>query len=118
MSGGLVPIPVMIMAHYRRVVLCVDAMKINKMPFLVTISRAIKFGTEAWLKNAKAATILENLTIVRNTYVKRGFLLEIVEADGQLEPIRGALEELGIKLNCTMRLLTNSWCFEIVVSLV
>jgi hypothetical protein len=57
MSGGLVPIPATIMAHYRRVLLCVDVMKVNKMPFLVTISRAIKFGTVAWLKNAKAATI-------------------------------------------------------------
>jgi hypothetical protein len=99
MPGGLVPIPATIMAHYRRVVLCVDVMKVNKMPFLVTISRVIKFGRVAWLKNAKAATILENITIVRMTYVKRGFLLEIVEADGQFEPIRGALAALGITLN-------------------
>jgi hypothetical protein len=46
-AGGLVPIPATIMAHYRTVVLSVDVMKINKMPFLVTISRAIKFGTVA-----------------------------------------------------------------------
>jgi hypothetical protein len=98
-SGNLVPIPATILSHYRRVVLCVDVMKVNKMPFLVTISRAIKFGTVAWLKNAKAATILENIKIVRNTYVKRGFLLEIVEADGQFEPIQGELAALGITLN-------------------
>jgi hypothetical protein len=52
-SGNLVPIPATIMAHYRKVVLCVYVMKVNKMPFLVTISRAIKFGTVVWLKNAK-----------------------------------------------------------------
>ncbi len=57
-SGGLVPIPATIMNHYRKVVLHVDVMKVNKMPFLVTISRALKFGTVAFLKNAKAPTLL------------------------------------------------------------
>jgi hypothetical protein len=53
------------------------------MPFIVTISQAIKFGTLEWLKNAKAETILKQITDVRNIYIKRGFLLEIVEVDGQ-----------------------------------
>jgi hypothetical protein len=98
-AGGLVPIPATIMAHYWKVLLCVDVMKVKKMPFLVTISRGIKFGTVAWLKDTKAETILENITEVRNVCVKRGFLLEIVEVDGQFEPIYGALTELGITLN-------------------
>jgi hypothetical protein len=98
-AGGLVPLPAAIMKHYRRVVLCVDVMKVNKMPFLVTMRRAIKFGTAAWLKNAKSDTILANITDVRNVYIKRGFLLEIMEADGQFEPLHGALEALGVTLN-------------------
>jgi hypothetical protein len=98
-ASGLVPIPATIMAHYRTVVLSVDIMKINKMPFFVTISRAIKFGTVTWLKNAKADTILANLTEVHNVYVKHGFLMEIVEVNGQFEPIRGELAELGITLD-------------------
>jgi hypothetical protein len=98
-AGGLVPIPAAIMAHYRRVALCIDVMKVNKMPFLVTMSRAIKFGTVAWLKNAKTDTILASITEVRNVYIKRGFLLEVIEADGQFEPLRGELSELGITLN-------------------
>jgi hypothetical protein len=97
--GNLVPIPATIMAQYRKVVLCVDIMKVNKMPFPVTISRAIKFGTVAWLKNAKTDTILKEITDVRNIYIKRGFLLEIVEVDGQFEPLHGALSELGVTLN-------------------
>jgi hypothetical protein len=90
-SGGLVPIPATIMDHYRKVVLCVDVMKVNKMPFLVTISRAIKFGTVAWLKNAKITTILSAIKDVRDIYMKRGFSLEIVEVDGQFEPLRDEL---------------------------
>jgi hypothetical protein len=98
-SGDLVPIPATIMAHYRNVVLCVDVVKVNKMPFLVTISRAIKFGTVVWLKNAKADTILKQITDVHNIYIKRGFLLEIFEVDGQFEPLHGALSEMGVTLN-------------------
>jgi hypothetical protein len=58
-------------------------MKVNKMPFLVTISRAIKFVMVAWLKNAKADAILQQIKTVHITYIKRGFLMEIVEMDGQ-----------------------------------
>jgi hypothetical protein len=65
-AGGLVPIPAMIMAGYQSVVCYVST-------FLVTIS-------VTWLKNAKADTILADLTEVRNVYVKRGFLLEIIDA--------------------------------------
>jgi hypothetical protein len=46
-AGGLIPIPITIMAQYQRVVLCIDVMKVNKMPFFVTMSQAIKFGTVA-----------------------------------------------------------------------
>ena len=60
-SGGMVPIPATIMDHYRKVVLHVDVMKVNKIPFLVTISRAIKFGTVEFLKNAKIETIMDNI---------------------------------------------------------
>jgi hypothetical protein len=86
-----VPIPATIMAQYRKIILYVDVMKINKMPFLVTISRSSKFGTVGWLEKLKSETMLKNITVVRNIYIKRGFLLEIVEVDGQFEPLRGAL---------------------------
>ena len=96
---GLVPVPVSIMAHCRKITLCVDVMKVSKMPFLISISRAIKFGTVAWLKNAKADAILKHIKDAHKIHVKRGFILEIVEADGQFEPLRGDLAEIGITLN-------------------
>jgi hypothetical protein len=69
------------------------------MPFLVSISRAIKYGTVAWLKNAKADAILSHIKDVRNICVKRGFLLKIAEVDGQFEPLRGELAAMGVTLN-------------------
>jgi hypothetical protein len=97
--GGIVPIPATIMDQYRKITLCVDVMKVNGMPFLVSITRAIKFGTVAWLKNAKADTILSHIRDIRDVYVKRGFSLQIVEVDGQFEPLRGELAAMGVTLN-------------------
>ena len=65
----------------------VDVMKVNKMPFLVTISYSIKFRTVAFLKNAKIATILLAIKDVRNIYMKLGFTLEFIEVEGQFEPL-------------------------------
>ena len=42
---------------------------------------------------------MQNITAVRNIYITCGFLLEIVEADGQFEPLHGELSALGITLN-------------------
>jgi hypothetical protein len=44
-------IPMTIMEKYRELTLCVDVMFVNKLPFLVTISRGIKFGTVEFIKS-------------------------------------------------------------------
>ena len=88
----MVPTPATIMDHYYwKVVLHVNVMKVNKMPFLVTTSDAIKFGTVTFLKNAKITTIMSAIKDVRNIYMKRGFTLEFIEINGQSEPLRGEL---------------------------
>ena len=109
------------MDHYRKVVLCVDVMKVNKRPSLVTINRTIKFGAVAWLKSTKIMTILSAIKDVRNIYMKCGFSLEIVEVDGQFEPLQGELVPIGIALNkcsceehipvaeCHIRTLKEGW---------
>lgn len=49
-TGVHIPIPPHIMSKYRDVTLAGDTMFINKMPFLVTLSRHIRFGTAELLK--------------------------------------------------------------------
>jgi hypothetical protein len=98
-SGNLVPIPALIMKKYQKIILCIDVMKVNKMPFLVTIVRAVDFGTVAWLKNAEAGTLMKHVNDVNNIYMKRGFSLEIAEVDGQFEPLRGQMAAIGVTLN-------------------
>jgi hypothetical protein len=88
-----------IMVQFQKVTLCIDVMKVNKMPFLVTISRAILFGTVVWLKNAKADNTMKHMQDVSKIYNKRGYTLGIVEADNQFESLQGQLATIGITIN-------------------
>jgi hypothetical protein len=42
---------------------------------------------------------MKHIKDIHKIYVKRGFILEFVKADGQFEPLRSDLAELGITLN-------------------
>jgi hypothetical protein len=54
---GVIDIPAEIISHYRDVVICADVMFVNKIPFLVTISRSIKFGTAEMLPDRQAKSL-------------------------------------------------------------
>jgi hypothetical protein len=47
-----------IMDRYCHVTLARDIMFVNKMPFFMTVSRAIKFGTSEMISNRRNPTIL------------------------------------------------------------
>ena len=44
-ASHTVPIPPDVMARYEQVVLCIDIMTVNKIPFLTTVSHDINFRT-------------------------------------------------------------------------
>jgi hypothetical protein len=76
----------------------------NGIPFLVSISRHIKFGTAEMLKFESAAQLLASIKLVTQTYATRGFLVTTrMMVDGQFEPLRGELAGLGIAVNCISR---------------
>jgi len=59
------PVPRDILEKYRDVTLCVDIMFVNKIPFIITISRYIKFITIEVLSNRQVkalSKILKNVT--------------------------------------------------------
>lgn len=103
MRVNILPIPVVIVERYRYVTLGVDITKINKIPFLVTISRAIKFGTVELLANQKMVTVLKALLNVCRLYQGRGFRVTVVLMDGEFESLRGDLAAKGINMNMTSR---------------
>jgi hypothetical protein len=62
-------VPSPLMEKYHQVTLCIDIMFVNKLPFLVTISRDIKFGTVKAIKSRKHKVLLAAIKSVRQIYV-------------------------------------------------
>jgi hypothetical protein len=92
-------IPKQILSRYREVTLACDVMYANGIPFLVSISRHIKFGTAEMLKSESGAQLLASIKLVTQTYTTRGFLVTRMMVDGQFEPLCGELADLGIAVN-------------------
>jgi hypothetical protein len=78
-------------------------MYVNKIPFFVSISRHIKFGTAEMLKSESAAQLMASFKLVTQTYVTRGFRVTSMMVDGKFEPLQGELAGLGIDVNCVSR---------------
>jgi hypothetical protein len=96
---SLTDIPTTIMSHYRELVLGRDIMFVNKIPFFMTISRHVKFGTDEMQKNQQNKTILAAIKQVKIIYLKRGFQVTHMLMDGQFESLRANLANLQINLN-------------------
>ena len=74
-------------------------MFVNKIPFLMSISRHLRFGTAQHIKNQQGATIFNGIRAIHQIYLQRGLQIRNAFMDGQFEPLRGNLAELGIILN-------------------
>jgi hypothetical protein len=96
-------IPIQVMSRYREVTLACDIMYVNKIPFFVSISRHIKFGTAEMLKSESAVQLMASIKLVTQTHVTRGFRITNMMVDGQFELLRGELAGLGIAVNCVSR---------------
>jgi hypothetical protein len=98
-KSDISPIPRDILSLYREVTLCVDIMHMNRIPFLITISRNIKFATIELLANRQEDTIAKCITNIMRLYGSRGFLVNMTHADGEFEVLRGGLSDAGSSLN-------------------
>ena len=96
-----VSLPATIHEHYQEVTLACDIMYVNKIPFLMSISRHIRFGTAQHIKNQQGTTIFNGIQAIHQVYLQCGFRIRNAFMDGQFEPLRGNLAELGILLNTT-----------------
>ena len=98
-SSLIIPVPSDILSLYHSVTLCVDIMFVNKMPFFVTISWNLKFGTAELLLNHQEDTVAKPLTAVMCLYGSRGFLVQMVHADNEFEALHGPLAIASSGLN-------------------
>ena len=64
-----------------------DVVKVNGIPFLVTISRVVKLGLAAELINTKMLTIVSALLIIMGQYKAREFNTSEIAADYAYKPM-------------------------------
>lgn len=102
-SARITEVPQSIYEKFQDVTVCADVMFINGIPFLVTISRDIKFGTVEKIERPSSKCIVEAVEQVRRIYAKRNFRVQTLLVDGQFESIRAKLAALSINLNVTSR---------------
>ena len=97
------PVPQDILQRYKCVTLGMDVMRVNGLPFLVTISEHIKFGTAEFLADQSKVTLVTALQHVITVYSARGFRPMIVLADGQFAPLEHDVRLLKLTPNFTSR---------------
>jgi Reverse transcriptase (RNA-dependent DNA polymerase) len=87
-TGHIVPVPPAILAAHRNVTVSVDIMYINKVTFLLTYSRSIRFGTVEMLPDRQLPTIRAKIQSVFRLYRHRGFHITTLFGDPEFEPLR------------------------------
>ena len=71
----------------------------NRIPFLTSISRHLKFTTAETLHNRTTRQLVQCVTNVKALYTKRGFNVTTALMDGEFFPMRTALLNMGVSLN-------------------
>ena len=94
-----VAVPHAIFEGNRNVTLSVDVMFVNRIPFLTSISRHLKFKTSETLNNLTTNQLVQCVTNVKALYTKRGFNVTTALMDGEFFPMRTALLNMGVSLN-------------------
>ena len=96
-----IDLPPDILSAHHDLVLCADIFFVDKIPFLVTISRQLKFITGDRLPNREVRTIVSALLRVFSLYHKRGFKITVCNMDNEFEPLQNVMLSRtgGVPLN-------------------
>jgi len=81
------PVPADVLHTHGEVTLAVDLMFINKVAFLITVSRGLRIGSIHALDNRQVSTVRDSLLFVLNKYERRGFRITTIMADEEFEPL-------------------------------
>ena len=98
----VVELPSSILEYYRDVELSVDVMHVNRLPFLVSISKNIHYSTVDALDNIKTVTMETALKRLLRCYNVWGFRVAFIHVDIQFKSISDR-NELGPTVNVVSR---------------
>jgi hypothetical protein len=99
---NLVLLPKSVEDHYRDVTLAVDVMHVNKIPFLVSISRKIDYST-AHVIHCMKIPVMDAIKCIRRAYETRGFTIKFLLVDIQFRGIKDRNNLQGVIVNIISR---------------
>ena len=70
-------------------------MFINTIPFIITHTRKLKFGTVEALENQQQPTIEKALKEVIHLYMHCGFTIDTIFADPEFEPLHSSFPNIS-----------------------
>ncbi|KAG7371066.1 reverse transcriptase RNA-dependent DNA polymerase [Nitzschia inconspicua] len=88
-----VAIPMELIEAQQHVTLCIDAMKVNGLWFLTTISRNIYYRTAHYVDNQTSKEYLRVLTDVLRVYNTAGFRITRVHCDNEFRSVMDDIED-------------------------
>ena len=94
-----VAVPHEIFEENRNVALSIDVMFMNRISFLTSISRHLKFTTAETLHNCTTSQLVQCVTNVKAIYTKIGFNVIAALMEGEFIPMSTSLLEMGVSLN-------------------
>ena len=99
----IVRIPKEIRELHRLVTMAIDIFFVNKIPFLLTLSRNIYFTTVTHLADQKSGTIFKAFSSIYKYYREHGFQINVVTADNEFKPLVEMMYDLpgAPRLNLT-----------------
>ena len=95
----IMEVPPQILEYYKDVRLSFDVMHVNQIPFLVSISRNIHYGTCHALTSMKIPVMEDIMKKVVKSYRSRGFNVVMINVDIQFKPIDDRNSIPGVKIN-------------------
>ena len=95
--------PDTIIEQYGNIMLSADVMHVNGIPYFVTWSRHIHFGTVDVLPSLQAIDIGAALRRVVNIYARGGFQVTTALMDGAFAGLHDVCNQLQVTLNTTSR---------------
>jgi hypothetical protein len=88
-----VEIPKQLVYNHQSVILCMDGMKSNGVPFLTTISQNIMYQTAEWIPHQTPEAYRSVLDNVFCTYNQSGFWITTIHSDNEFHPLTNQLQD-------------------------
>jgi hypothetical protein len=96
--GRIEGVPPSLRDRLQNMVMAIDIMFVNKIPFLVTCGQGVRFGTIENLKNQQVTTVASALDTVIHLYHQWGLVVGTINADGKFEPLQEVLTSVSFNL--------------------